>query len=69
MNKLTDFLDSVGGVAGQVLGGINPPETTTVVQQTAPVAESKMPAWLIPLVIGISALGLIWVLFGAMKKA
>ena len=34
MNDLTDTLDSLGGVAGNVLGALNKPKQTTVIQQT-----------------------------------
>ena len=48
MNELTDFLDSAGGVAGNVLGALNKPKT--VVQQQA--ASSSSTNWGVIAAIG-----------------
>ncbi len=61
MNDLTDTLDSLGGVAGNVLGALNKPKQTTVIQQ----APSSPMNWGVIAAIG-GALVLVIVLVVAM---
>lgn len=48
MNTLTDILNTGGGVATNILGALNPPKTTTVVQQPAPApVKSNNTLWIV----------------------